>query len=349
MRNIGRYCKPSTAIRLFEKIVEPVLLYNCEVAGAYIPKKWDLRKFQSQIWETGIEMNQVVLSFLRQILGVNKKSTSIAILSEVGKYPICVRIYEQIFKYWIRVSTSSNVLLSESYQTNSLYNRKGKQSWTKIVDFLRETIKITKCPNVDKTKNNDLIKTFKVGLRKHFDTWWTKQAVPTGVNKLDFFYLFKKCFKYESYLDNLPRHLRTDITKLRISNHCLPIETQRYRKKRIERLERKCDICSLDECGDELHYLLKCTNSEISHSRDELMKQVRSLNSQFSLFSEKNIIDYCMTMADPDIQAPIAKFVKIIFTTFREESESRNKPKNDDVPVKTRSGRLVKRPAKLNL
>ena len=82
---------------------------------------------------------------------------------------------------------------------------------------------------------------------------------------------------------------------------------------------------------------------------NELMKQVRSLNSQFSLFSEKNIIDYCMTMADPDIQAPIAKFVKIIFTTFREESESRNKPKNDDVPVKTRSGRLVKRPAKLNL
>ena len=347
MRNIGRFCKPSTAIRLFEKIVEPVLLYNCEVSGAYMPKKWDLRKFQSHIWETGKEMNQVVLSYLRQILGVNKKSTNMAIFSEVGKYPICIRIYEQIFKYWIRVSTSSNDLLREAYQTSVI--RKDKQCWTKIVNFLRQTIKITKCPNIDKSKNNDLIKSFKVGLRKHFEAWWTKQAVPTGTNKLDFFYRFKKCFKYEPYLDNLPRHLRTDITKFRISNHCLPIEIQRYRKKRKIRLERKCDICNLDECGDEIHYLLRCTNSEISHSRDEFMKQVRSLNSQFSLFTNENIIDYCMNMADPDIQGPIAKFVKIIFITFREESQSRNERKNDDIPVKTRSGRLVKKPVKLNL
>ena len=111
-----------------------------------------------------------------------------------------------------------------------------------------------------------------------------------------------------------------DITKFRISNYCLPIETQRYRKKRKDRLERKCDICSLDECGDELHYLLRCTNSEISHSREEFMKQVISLNSQFNTFTIGNIVDYCMTMIDPDIQGPIAKFVKIIFITFREES-----------------------------
>ena len=79
------------------------------------------------------------------------------------------------------------------------------------------------------------------------------------------------------------------------------------------------------------------------------MKQVRSLNSQFSQFNEKDIIYYCMTMVDPDIQAPIAKFIKVIFTTFREESESRNKKNNDNSPVKTRSGRMVKRPVKLNL
>ena len=210
-------------------------------------------------------------------------------------------------------------------------------------------MKITKYPNIDKTKNNDLIKSFKIALRKHFETWWTKQAIPTGTNKLDFFYRYKKCFLYESYLDNLPRHLRTDITKFRISNHCLPIETQRYRKKHIDRLERKCDICNFDECGDELHYLLQCTNSEISHSREEFMKQVTGLNSQFNMFTTGNIVDYCMTMTDPDIQGPIAKFVKIIFITFREESQSRNETKNVDVPVKTRSGRLVKKPAKLNL
>ena len=348
-KNIGRHCKPSTAIRLFEKIVEPILLYNCEVSGAYMPKNWDLSKFQSHFWEMGEEVNKVVLSFLRQILGVNKKSTNMAILSEVGKYPICIRMYEQILKYWIRVSTSDNILLHKSYKANMIDYEKGKQCWTKVVEFLRKTMAVTTLPTTDKKENTTLMKLFKARLKTHFHTWWKSQAVPTGTSKLDFFYQFKKSFTYEPYLDNLPRHLRSDLTKFRISNHCLPIETQRYVKIRKNRLDRKCDICNLDECGDELHYLLKCTNSEISHSRENLMKQVRSLNSQFSLFSKENIIDYCMSMADPDVQGPTAKFIKIIFTTFREESQSRSKTKNDDVPVKTRSGRLVKRPVKLNL
>ena len=79
------------------------------------------------------------------------------------------------------------------------------------------------------------------------------------------------------------------------------------------------------------------------------MKQVISLNSQFNTFTIGNIVDYCMTMIDPDIQGHIAKFVKVIFITLREESQSRNEIKNDDVPVKTKSGRLVKKPVKLNL
>ena len=54
-------------------------------------------------------------------------------------------------------------------------------------------------------------------------------------------------------------------------------------------------------------------------------------------------------MANPDMQGPIAKVVKTVFITFREKSQSRNERKNDDIPVKTRSGRLVKKPVKLNL
>ena len=79
-KNIGRHCKPSTAISLFGKIVESISLYNCEVSKACMPKNWDFNKFQSQVWEMGEEVNKVVVSFLRQILGVNKKSTNMAIM-----------------------------------------------------------------------------------------------------------------------------------------------------------------------------------------------------------------------------------------------------------------------------
>ena len=38
-KNIGPYAKPSTSIRLFEKLIEPILLHNCEISSAYFPHK----------------------------------------------------------------------------------------------------------------------------------------------------------------------------------------------------------------------------------------------------------------------------------------------------------------------
>ncbi len=37
MKLIGKYIKPCNSINLFEKIIEPILLYNCEITTAYMP------------------------------------------------------------------------------------------------------------------------------------------------------------------------------------------------------------------------------------------------------------------------------------------------------------------------
>ena len=97
-QNIGRYCKPSTAIKIFEKVIEPILMYNSEITCAFFPLTWTYEKFTTKLWEIGEEMNKVVLGFLRQILGVGKKCTNIAIMGETGKYPICIKIFMQIIK-----------------------------------------------------------------------------------------------------------------------------------------------------------------------------------------------------------------------------------------------------------
>ena len=44
-KNIGPYAKPSTSIRIFEKIIEPILLHNSEISGAYFPNSWNYEKF----------------------------------------------------------------------------------------------------------------------------------------------------------------------------------------------------------------------------------------------------------------------------------------------------------------
>ena len=44
------------------------------------------------MWEIGRELNKVIIGFLRQLLGVHKKTTNLAILAETGKYPIAIKI-----------------------------------------------------------------------------------------------------------------------------------------------------------------------------------------------------------------------------------------------------------------
>ena len=87
-KSVGLDVKPWTGIKIFEKMVEPILLYNCEISQAILPEKTDMEKFKKNMWKHGEELEKVVYGFLRQTLGIHKKTTRIGILSEVGKYPL---------------------------------------------------------------------------------------------------------------------------------------------------------------------------------------------------------------------------------------------------------------------
>ena len=150
------------------------------------------------MWDTGKELNKVIIGFLRQLLGVNKKTTNIGVLAETGKYPIAIKIFDQIIRYWLRLNDSDNMLLKETRELNNKLYNKNKLCWQKTATF------IAKAANID-IKDVTLRRSVKQNLKKSFDFWWKSQANPTGVNKLDFYYQHKKTFAYETYLDNIPR------------------------------------------------------------------------------------------------------------------------------------------------
>ena len=348
-KNIGPYSKPSTSIKIFEKVIEPILLYNCEVTGAFFPDTWNYDKFIKQMWNIGDEMNKVVLGFLRQLLGVNKKTCNTAIQGETGKHPICIKIFTHIIKYWIRLSTTQNPFLKLSANLNNQNLKNKKTSWERIVAYLLKLTNITETPSLDANNSTRIASKFKKEIRTCYETWWKNQAVTTGESKLDFFYKHKRSFKYESYLDNIPKYIRTYITRLRMSCHSLPVEILRYRSKgtKIMRDQRKCTICNTNETGNEEHYLLTCSNSEISHARENFLLSIRKEFTQFNSFTNKNIVDYCMNMNDTNIQLQMAKYVKSILTIYKEETGGKIEiPKPDAI---TRAGRQTKKPNKLNL
>ena len=71
----------------------------------------------------------------------------------------------------------------------------------------------------------------------------------------------KRTFEMSSYLIKMQnRMFRNALAKLRLSSHSLNIETGRHRN--IDRSNRKCSACNLNDIEDEFHFTLICTAYE---------------------------------------------------------------------------------------
>ena len=58
---------------------------------------------------------------------------------------------------------------------------------------------------------------------------------------------------------------REIITKFRISGHNLKTEKGRY--VNVDRSDRKCPLCNMNEIEDEYHFKLRCPIYEIARKR----------------------------------------------------------------------------------
>ena len=96
----------------------------------------------------------------------------------------------------------------------------------------------------------------------------------------------KTVFEMEHYLTKLPYNLRIALSRLRISNHRLPIESGRYRRNYVPREERLCTKCNSGQIGDEYHFLLVCTNPELISLRERYMSPYYIINPNTDKLSE---------------------------------------------------------------
>ena len=91
------------------------------------------------------------------------KNTNIAISAETGKYPINIKIYTYIIKYWLRLSNlEENKLLKAAYTADVENNQNGRQSWVKIKDFLLKITAMNGCKRpMNQIEIKDFLKIFK--------------------------------------------------------------------------------------------------------------------------------------------------------------------------------------------
>ena len=87
---------------------------------------------------------------------------------------------------------------------------------------------------------------FKLSYKTYYKKYWT---------------ILRKGISLEPYLMQCnKRKLRVTTTKLRLSDHCIAIETGRRRSPKSDRADRLCQIFNKEFIEDEKHFLLKCEN-----------------------------------------------------------------------------------------
>ena len=221
-------------VELFEKIIEPTLLYGCEL--------WGMENTEC--------IEQFRLKSYKQILQVRNSTPSYIVYGELGKLPLKCSIKIRMIKFWSRIIMGK--VEKTSYQLlNIMLKDDCNYKWINYVrNILDETgnTYIWVNQQLDKRTENYIAQNLK---DQELQTIRAKANMSTKGNT----YIFLKVgWELEHYLASLDVDKTRALIKFRTGNHRLPIETGRYKKIPIEK--RKCRFCNT--VGDEFHYVLEC-------------------------------------------------------------------------------------------
>ena len=259
-------------ISIFDSMIKPILLYGSDFWGCIkCPKNNPIENLHMQ--------------FCRQILGVQKNTTTYGVLLELGRTPLMHEARKMSIKNWERIKLEkANQLIIKSHQNSCIE----ELNWT-------TTIRNTLAEHgLSFYYTNTNIKNKHLGFQRRAKDIFHQEAFSTikeGSSKLRTYSLIKQSIGKEHYLSTIrnPKTRRT-LSKFRLSNHKLRIESGRVEGLKCE--ERICQICSSD-VEDETHFLVKC--ELYKDQREKIFALCVNLKPQFPFYSDKEKFIFMMT------------------------------------------------------
>ena len=251
---------PTITIKLFDTLIKPILLYASDF--------WGLLKLpQNNPFET------LFHSFCKQLLGVQKQTTNVGVLLELGLVPLKLYARKHAFKNWYRIARlkKANTLVVSSYENAIAQNL----SWPKNIEGNLSQIGMLDVFLSNGEDNN---------CHAHFfQRLWDifHQEAFTEINKpnskLRTYKNFKLKIGIENYLSLITcTKRRMTMSKFRLSNHNLMIEIGRHKK--ISKELRFCPLCP-NEIEDEMHFVMSCKGFD--KQRKDFFTKIDEENSHF--------------------------------------------------------------------
>ena len=257
-------------LHLYNTLVRPILLY----ASDY----WGCLKMP-----TNNPIETAHMRFCKDLLGVQKQTTNLGVLLELGEIPLTVLARNNCIRNFSRITVikQANTLLTTLAQEIPTNN-----SWFHTTQHSLDVTGIG--------KNNDSI--CKHLLQRLSDVFYqeAQQDLNRESSKLRTYKEIKINVGRERYLTHpMSVEVRITFTKLRLSNHSLMIEVGRHRK--VDVAERWCPFC-LNRIETEKHFLLQC--KLYTSIREELFRGVLLIFPTFSTLLENEKFFILMSHAE---------------------------------------------------
>ena len=252
----------STFLHIFDHTVKSVLLYGSEIWGSFSPSKLNSPLAFYKLCNDSI-IEKLNVKACKFALGVNRKSTNAAVMSEVGRFPLFFNVFLNMVKFWVRLEKSNNQLLREALVLSKKLHDNGHSSWISCIFSLLKFLDLT--PHYILNSKINMKKVIFKKLSMVFSRCWKEELFRdtrknvNQKNKLRTFRLFKNNFKFETYLSIGSFAQRISLCKFRIGDHQLEIELGRH--KHQSECERICKLCN-ENVEDEIHFLLSCPKLE---------------------------------------------------------------------------------------
>ena len=258
-RRMGSMFKKHTRIRIkiFDALVRPILLYASDF--------WGVLKMPSTN-----PIETFYLSFCKQLIGVQKQTTNIAVLLELGLTPLQLHAKTNALKNWNRIAKlkSANAITSLSYN-NALDN---ELVWPKQVMLNLSEIGMLDIFLADVADTSSHLKILQ-RLKDIFHQNSFSQINKEN-GKLRTYRHLKSDIGFEEYFDLIPNKSdRVMFTRFRLSNHQLMIEKGRHLN--IVKEERFCPLCP-NAVEDETHFLITC--KAFQKEREKLFMEINKVN-----------------------------------------------------------------------
>jgi exonuclease III len=306
------YSDTNTILHLFDHTIKPVLLYASEIWGCIDPNLRRIQKKTDNKLDEGYKKlwsEKLQLKMCKYVLGVHKKTTTLAVRGETGRYPLYLEVSLNILKYLNHLLNSKSDLIRGAVQLNIELANQNKYCWLLWANTLIQEIGTDTC-QIQQPPSKWLLKA-KQTLRGQYFSLWKKQlnpnseTKPTG-NKLRTYQKFKTSLTREPYLDTLKsRPIRRQLAQLRTSSHKLHIETGRYNKTQLA--DRTCLACKSKDIEDEEHFLIHCPT--YYKERHILFNKAMIACANFSTLDSDQKFIWLMTAEDTYIIHALSTYV----------------------------------------